>query len=169
VRRPAARLAAAFAAGALAACGSSPRAPSCPGDRVGTLHFHGDPLLEGGCPFASDAGIDFTATLAYGASGTAVLCVDRPDAQALQGARDGGHVVVGTPAAPANVAACACAVTVEEKVDGDVSLDGGAAVAFAGALVDTVNAGAPGAACEHDAGTPCGAPCELRWTLTGTP
>ena len=163
------RLASALLGATVLAC-SSPRPASCPGDRVGTFHLHGDVVPDAGCPFASGP-VDLTATISYGSGATALLCIEVPDAEPLQGTRDGDHVTVTSPDAGANVPSCGCPVQVSETVEGDVARDdGGSAVAFSGELRNDVWAADGGAGCERDAGPPtCGVPCELRWSLTTTP
>jgi hypothetical protein len=169
------RLAAALGLAAAAAC-DAPRAPTCEGEPVGTLQFHGD-LVPGdaGCPFAPDAGISFTATIAFGSGASALLCVDKADAQPLRGTRDGDHILLSSDAGAANVPSCACDVLVVESVEGDlVRGDAGSATGFTGELRDALSPADAdaGASCERNAGTPdeprCGVPCSLRWTLTGS-
>jgi hypothetical protein len=175
--RPGHRIAAwaalALVLGCEAGC-DAPRATPCPGQRVATLHFQGDPVVpeSGACPFDGGS-IAFTATLSYGSATTAFLCVDRAEAEPLRGTREGDHVYVASPAAPANVKDCACAVQVIESVDGGVLRVDGGATGFAGELTNEIappDGGASGGACElPDGGAGCGVPCELRWKLSGTP
>ncbi len=161
---------------ASAACDSA-RAPPCPGDRIATFRFASGPALDGGCPFAPDGGISFTATLTLDADSTARLCVDRPQAEPLQGVTyDGGHVVVSSkqPAA-ASAPGCACDLEVSETLEGDVQSSDGVALAFSGTLRDRVApaAGVSAAGCEPDGGAGrdagCGVPCDLQWVVTGVP
>jgi len=168
------RLAAALAALTALACEATHVTP-CPGTHVATLHFRGDPAPgEGGaCPFAPDAAVAFTATLAVVGGTTAYLCPDRSEAEPLRGSTDGGHLSVSSSRAAANVPSCTCAVQVTESVDGDlVSGDGGVA-GFTGAMLDRVESTGVGA-CEPDGGADaaaavCGVPCDLRWVLSATP
>lgn len=163
---------------AIPAC-DAPRATPCSGEIVGTFHFRGEPAagVDGGtCPFASDAAVTFTATLAFDSDTSAILCVDRAEAEPLRGTREGDHVELASPAAAANVGSCSCGVQVVESVTGDVvRADGGSASRFAGELGNRVapaDGGAGGVSCEParaaDAGPRCGVPCDLRWQLTGS-
>jgi hypothetical protein len=151
---------------ALLAC-DSPRPASCEGERVGALTFHGDVVADGGCPFTASA-VDFTATVAFDGDGGALLCIERADAEPLRGTHDGDHLAVSAPDGGANVPSCACAVQVAESVEGDLSRDGGAVAGFAGELRDHFWPADGGAGCERDAGPACGAPCDVRWSLTGS-
>jgi hypothetical protein len=164
------------ALGLLAALGcDAPRAASCPGDRVGTFHFQGA-LEDGGCPFPTPA-VSFVATLAYGAAGQAVLCVDRAEAAPLAGTRVGDRVSLASPSQSATVPTCPCPVQVTERVDGEVLRTGaGAAAGFAGVLESAVapGDGGTGAGCEPDGGAidgglTCGVPCTLSWRLSAGP
>ncbi len=164
-----------IAGGVVVVACDAPRATTCSGESVGTLHFRGEPVAGGDagtCPFASDAAVTFTATLAFDSDTSAILCVDRAEAEPLRGRRDGDHVEVSSSEAAANVASCACAVRVTESIKGDVlRADGGSAPGFAGELGNRVAPADGGASCEPDtgdAGPRCGVPCELRWRLTGS-
>jgi hypothetical protein len=158
---------------AAAGC-DSPRPATCGGQRVGTFRFRGDVASgDAGCPFASDAGLAFTATVAFESDTSALLCIDSPDAEPLRGTHDGDHITVSSPDAGANVASCTCGVLVAESVEGDVVRgDGGNPAGFTGELRNVVSPADVGASCEPDAGASgaaprCGVPCELRWQLTG--
>jgi len=176
--RPAAALWLTAALGLAAAGGcEAARTRICEGDPVGsTLTFHGEPVPDdAGCPFAPDAGITFTGTVTFGSGTSALLCIDRNDAQPLRGTHDGDHLVVSSDAGAANVGSgCACDVLVAESVEGDlVRGDGGSAAGFTGELRNALSPADAGASCEPDAGTPgapprCGVPCNLRWQLTGS-
>ncbi len=155
---------------AVTAC-SSPRPSACEGEPVGTFRFHADFVPDGGCPFAAPSVDDFTGTVAFGSGTTALLCLDRPEAEPLRGTHDGDHVTVSTPDAGANVSSCACDVQLSETVDGHVlRADGGSAAGFSGELRDDFWAADAGATCERDAGAGappgCGVPCQLLWRLT---
>lgn len=163
------------AGGVVVVACDAPRATTCSGESVGTFHFRGEPVAGGDagtCPFASDAAVTFTATLAFDSDTSAILCVDRAEAEPLRGRRDGDHVEVASPEAAANVASCTCAVRVTESIKGDVlRADGGSAPGFSGELGNRVAPADGGASCEPDpgdAGPRCGVPCELRWRLTGS-
>jgi hypothetical protein len=170
---------AALAAGLLCldaagAC-TSPRPSTCEGQRIGTFGFRAVAGSgDAGCPFASDAGVDFTATVAFGDGTSALLCIDRPEAEPLRGTHGGDHLVVSSPDAGANVPSCACSVLVTESVVGDlVRGDGGSPTGFTGELRNVLEPAVAGASCEPDGGEPdagpsCGVPCELRWQLTGS-
>ena len=159
---------------ALLGC-DAPRATPCPGDRVATFRFQGA-LDEGGCPFRTPA-VSFVGTLAYGAAGQAVLCVDRAEAAPLAGSRDGDRLSLASASQAATVPDCACPVQVTERVDGEVlRSDAGAAAGFAGVLENAVapTDGGTGAGCEPDGGAidggpHCGVPCTIRWQLTAGP
>ncbi len=163
-------------AGVVVVACDAPHATTCSGDPVGKFRFRGEPVMgadAGACPFASDAALTFDATLAFDSSTSAILCVDRAEAEPLRGRRDGDHVEVASPTAVANVGSCTCAVQVTESVEGNVlrAADGGSAPGFAGELVNRVRPADGGASCEPeagDAGPRCGAPCDLRWRLTGS-
>jgi hypothetical protein len=149
------------------------RPVTCPGERVGTFTFRGEPLAGAAgagtaCAFTPDGGLSFTATVSYLGETEAALCLDRAEATALRGTRSGDHIAVAAPQVPAAIADCPCAVEVAESLEGDVAPDG-EAVAFTGQLRNAL-APAPGtdpASCEAGDGTRrCGVPCELRWQLT---
>ena len=170
---------AALAAGllGLAAAGActSPRPSTCEGQRVGTFLFSREAGSgDAGCPFTSDAGVTFTATVVFGDDTSSLLCIDRPEAEPLRGTHVGDHLVVSSPDAAANVPSCACAVLVEESVEGDlVRGEGGGAASFKGELRNVLRPAVAGASCEPaggapDAGPRCGVPCDLRWQLTGS-
>jgi hypothetical protein len=162
-----------LASGALAAavaC-SAARPQPCPGDPVATFLFHADPVVPAGCPFPSDAGLDFTATVSYTSETTAVLCVERPEAQPLPGTRAGDHLTLAGAATPATAPPCACAVDLVESLEGDVERADGGVTGFTGELRDALapaDGGAP-ADCEprNATATRCGIPCQLTWRLTG--
>lgn len=164
---------------AMSAC-TSPRPVACPGDALATLHLHGELVAAeaGTCPFQPAAGTgfapDFTATIADTGGGTAALCVDRLEAQPLGGTLQGDHVIVGTNAAPAAVAQCACSLQVDEALEGDLVRVDGRIAGFTGELRDTFSApaGVDPASCERpstDGAPTCGVTCALRWQVTSVP
>jgi hypothetical protein len=156
------------------ACRSAEPA-TCPGERVATLHFETSPATDGSwsCPFAPTAETSFTATLAFDADSKAYLCTDRLEARPLQGTRDGSHIELAQQAASASVGSCACDLTVEESLTGELVLPAdGSAASFRGRLRDHVKPSVDGASCELDAsagGAACGVPCDLVWDVTGNP
>jgi len=181
---------AACAAGLVALTGCHAPAPGqCPGDPIGTLHLQGQLVDEPGrCAFSIDrsgdpvtvqTALDFTATLASAADGTAWLCPYKAEATALQGSRTGDHFLVSSlpPAATAQAPPCACTVVVTEEVEGDLQLgpDGNT---FVGELRNalSVGDGVDPNTCEPanpptsaTAASSCGVsatPCLIRWTLT---
>jgi hypothetical protein len=181
-RRSAVAVAAAAVA-ALASCGSSLRPPACPSSAVATLNFTG--TLEQGtnCPavlnalnsYAPDGGISFTATVAYGTSSDAYLCVQKNEATPITGQRTGDHLTLDGGAVAATLDGCGCPLTVTETLVGDVLRgDGGAVVGFAGELSDTIAPAEGATGCEldggaTDGGVTCGATCTASWQVTATP
>ena len=98
---PRCALAAGLCLAAAGAC-TSPRPSTCEGQRVGTFQFHGEAGSgDAGCPFASDAGVTFTATVAFGDGTSALLCIDLPEAEPLRGTHVGDHLLVSSPDAGA--------------------------------------------------------------------
>ena len=167
----------AAAATALWACEASRTSP-CPGDPVGTFAFHATLVASdgGACPFAPATPLDFKATVAYGTASDAYLCVERNDAQPLQGTRDGGHLELARDSSGGSVSGCSCNYQVTESLTGDVQLGpDGRPSGFQGVISDAV-APPPGtdpAACEPanevpDAGPTCNLPCRVTWTLVGS-
>lgn len=154
---------------ALAACEQRAQVAACPGDPVARLHFD-VALGDGGtCPSVPDGGQTFTGALSLDGDGGAWLCLDREEAAPLAGTYDGGHVSLGAPAAPASLDACACDLTVVERLEGDLVGDGGTA-AFTGKLYDDLAPATPGAVCEKDGGTAaCGVPCTAAYDVTAAP
>lgn len=157
------------------ACDSA-HPPPCPGERVAIFNFtSGDESpTEATCPFATAEKVSFTGTITFDVDSKAYLCVDRLEAEPLQGTRNGNHIELAQRRAAASVISCACNLIVEESLVGDLTLpsDGGAA-SFAGDLRDDVKpAGDSGdaAACEPEAGASggaCGVPCHTTWHVTG--
>jgi hypothetical protein len=152
---------------ALAGCGSNPTVAACPGDRVATLHFRGTLGADSTCAFDADP-VSFDATLAYGAGGTAVLCLTRAEADPLRGTHDGDHVTVSAPAASVAPSGCGCTVAVSETIDATLTrLDAGAVTVNDGdgTLTDELAPGGGTTPCAPQ----CVLPCRLRWTLTASP
>ena len=115
-----------IALAAVAGCDATPHALPCPGQAVGTFKFHGtlpDAGTDGGCPF-SPATLDFSGTIAQVDPGKVLLCLDRVEAAPLTGSNEGDHVTVNNPTPPPagaqTIAACGCAVTVSETIDGNL-------------------------------------------------
>lgn len=158
---------------ALSGC-DNPRPPACPGDRIATFKFRGELLAEDGasCPFVSDAGLSFTATVSFTGETEGALCLDRSEARPLAGARTGDHLTLSAPTVAAAAPTCSCSVDVTETLEGDLVRVDGAVVGFTGVLRDVLtvaDAGDP-ARCEPaagpaDAGVRCGVPCQVRWQL----
>lgn len=160
-------VAAALALSALAACDSPARLATCPGEAVGLFHFQGEPA-DGGCPWIPDGGLSFNGTVAYGPSGQAYLCTDRPNASPLAGQRVGDHLVLTAPPVDVSIDACGCPLTLTEQLEGDVLRADGGASGFSGALSDALAPTDGGTAgCERDGGVACGVPCVASWTVQG--
>lgn len=170
--QPMALLGLAFAVGG---CDSQLHALPCPGQAVATFKFHGDPeAVPGSCPFSA-AALDFTGTISSSGEGTALLCLDRAEAAPLTGSNSGDHVAVTNPTPPTagaqTIAACACAVTVSETIDGDFVRADGGVTGFDGHLRASIGlgSGATAASCERTPAAPsCGVPCVQSWHLTAS-
>jgi len=154
------------------ACDSA-HPPPCPGERVGTFHFESVGVAGGDLPICPGAEkVSFTATLTFDADSKAYLCLDRLEAQPLQGTRQGDNITLVQRPAAASVTGCACDLTVEESLDLGPPSDGDAA-SFEGELRDVVKpAGDSAASCEPEAGAgggACGVPCEMVWQVRASP
>lgn len=168
----------ALAAFLLAACDDQ-GAPECPGEPVASFHFVGTRVAAGDPSIALDPvpatadcdaalgypdSVDFYGTLSADAAGPAgALC--RSPGPVLFGQRTGDRYLLEASAEGAVLGeACTgtCSAGLRLLVAGDVLREGGAAVSFAGVLVEVMSA-LPGSAC----GT-CALPCAARYALTGT-
>ena len=159
-----------------AGCSESVAAVSCPGLPLATFAFAGTRAAvtcAGGEPVAGiDAlyppTVSFTATISSSASGaTAALCVTRPWAEPLVGARSADQIDVSLETRGALLGGCnaRCAVTVFQQVTGSLQRDAsGAPTAFTGALLDraTQDGSVESADCQ-----PCATPCQARYDLAG--
>ncbi|GEJ56737.1 hypothetical protein [Anaeromyxobacter diazotrophicus] len=157
-------------AAALAGCEARAHPPACPGAPVATLVFSGqaDKADGGICP-SVDGGLAFTGTLSY-TDTQAYLCLDRLESAPLAGDREGDHLTLKAPPAPATLDACGCPLTVVETLEGDLLRSDGGVTGFSGQLSDDLAPPDGGTAgCEKDGGTACGVPCTARWTVTGAP
>jgi hypothetical protein len=167
------RLAAALVGLAGSSACEAPRPRTCEGEHIGTFSFRGEIVPEdGGCPFAPDGAIRFTATVAFPDGESALLCIENPEAEPLRGSRGGDHVSLSSETT-VELPSCACEVRVTESVVGDiVRADGGSAAGFSGELRNSIDPADAGASCERDtspdAAPRCGVPCTLRWQLTGS-
>ena len=148
---------------------STPPAQPCPGDPVATFSFatapDGGPTTSGStCPFASDPNqvaqsLSFTAALHASPDGGAALCRSSDHALPWLGTYQGGVLDVSVADTGGGTPACTCALSVVERVTGNVLLDGGRPSGFAGQLVDSIAPADPtavdGGACN------CDLPCEI--------
>jgi len=159
---------------------SSPAEP-CPGDLVARLSLatppDGGPAQAGStCPFAGDPNqvlqsLVFTAEIRVSADGGAALCRATPHARQWLGTFQADRLDVSVTDVGGGTPSCSCALTVLERVAGDLHRDGGVPVAFAGELTDSVSptdlalldgGSADGGVCG------CSLPCEVRYGLQGT-
>jgi hypothetical protein len=162
----------------LAACSDQAEAVPCPGLPVASLALVGTRTLTScadGGPAAGvnqlyPADVSFSATISYSASGSgAALCVARPRAEPLVGARVGDQVDLMLETRGAVLAACSasCAVTIRQRVTGTLQRDpAGLPSGFSGTLVDqaTLDGAVAGADC-----APCTTPCQASYLLSGLP
>ncbi len=153
---------------------STPPAQPCPGDPVATFSFatapDGGPATSGStCPFAGNSNevnqsLSFTASLHASPNGGAALCRSTDHALPWLGTYQGGALDVSVTDTGGGTPSCNCALTVVERVTGNVLFDGGAPAGFTGELVDSV---APADPAMLDGGTAdggacgCGLPCEV--------
>jgi hypothetical protein len=167
-----------LAAGLLGCELYSTAAPApCPGELVASFSFFtpsdGGPVaLNSTCPFASDPNqvvqsLAFTAALHVSPDGGAALCRPVPHARYWLGTFQADRLDVSVTDVGGGTPACACALSVVERVVGDVQRDGGVPAAFSGELVDSVSPADPAAPDGGSAGggvCGCGLPCEIRYT-----
>ncbi len=188
LRRTAATARAIVLLAAVAQCSgcTSSAAPICAGEPVLSETFHAELRPgEGGCAFAATTDvaaanglltkIDFSAVVATIADGSALLCLQRPDATPLHGTLVGDVLSVQGAILPASITtqACACALDVVETLTGTFTRYADGSASFFGDLASalTVRAGVDPATCEPTPtssapGPSCGAPCQLHWTVT---
>jgi hypothetical protein len=155
---------------------STPPLPACPGQVVATFTLS-SPLAppDGGlatdCAFRNDPNqvfpsVAFTAALHVDADGGAALCRSVPHVRHWLGTFQADRLDVSDTDVGGGTPSCSCALSVVERVVGDVQRDGGVPVAFSGELVDSVSPADPA---ELDGGTAdggvcgCGLPCEIRY------
>ncbi len=165
---------------------TSSSAPICAGEPVLSDTFHAELRAgEGGCLFAAttDAAaanglltkFDFSAVVATTSDGSALLCLQRPEATPLQGTLVANVLTVQGASLPASITtqACACALDVVETLTGTFTQYADGSASFFGDLASalTVREGVDPATCEPTPtssapGPSCGAPCQLHWTVT---
>jgi len=143
----------------------------CPGELVASFTF--STPTDGGpsstCPFASDPNqvvqsLAFTAALHLSPDGGAALCRPVPRARHWLGTFQADRLDVSASDVGGGTPDCACALSVVERVIGDVQRDGGVPVAFLGELVDSVAPADPAALDGGACGARCYLPCEIRYT-----
>ncbi len=161
---------------------SSPPAQPCPGDPVAAFSFStapdGGPATSGStCPFASDSNqvaqsLSFTAALHASPDGGAALCRSSDHSVPWLGTFQAGLLDVSVADIGGGTPSCGCALSVVERVTGNVLFDGGSPAGFTGQMVDSV---APADATALDGGTAdggvcgCNLPCEIIYApLVGT-
>ena len=147
--------------------------PACPGQLVATFSLSSPP--DGGltttCPFGSDPNqvfpsLAFAAALHVDADGGAALCRPLPNSRHWLGTFQADRLDVSSTDVGGATPGCSCALSVVERVVGDVQRDGGVPVAFSGELVDSVSPADPAAL---DGGTAdggacgCQLPCQIRY------
>jgi len=156
---------------------STPAPVSCPGELLASFSLStspdGGPLASGStCPFASDPNqvvqsLAFSASLHLSPDGGAALCRSTAHALPWTGTFQADRLDVSVTDNGGGTPSCSCALTVVERVVGDVQRDGGVPVAFVGELVDSVSPADPASL---DGGTAdggvcgCGLPCEIRYS-----
>lgn len=151
---------------------ATPASPPCPGQPVARFAMYTPP--DGGpagCPFAGKSdqvlqSLAFTAEIRVSPDGGAALCRSAPNVRQWLGTFQADHLDVSVADVGASTPECSCALSVVERVSGDVQRDGGVPAAFSGELVDLVSPADPA---QLDAGTPdggvcnCGLPCQIRY------
>jgi hypothetical protein len=115
-------------------------------------------------------------TLAWDSAdaGTATLCPEGTDATPLTGEHTGDHVTLTASAPGATLEACgsACTASIAQRVEFDLSRDpGGAVIALEGSLLESISApsNCSGGGSGSSGATECTFPCEIPYTLVGTP
>jgi hypothetical protein len=169
---PLARCGALAAALALAACGTSPTTPPCPGDVQARFRLQAT-LVEGAaCADAAriDPAPSLTAAVSFTGAGTSALCPERALAEPLAGTRSGDAVELTAAAQAIAVPGCGCAARVVERVTGTVERGAaGDAVRFTGELADEISSADGAATCAPSGTAPCPVPCRIRWSLQSVP
>ncbi len=156
---------------------STPASVPCPGDLVASFSFiapadGGSVAGSSTCPFAADPNqvvqsLAFTAALHASPDGGAALCRQAPHARHWLGTFQADRLDVSASDVGGGTPACACALSVVERVVGDLQRDGGVPAAFSGEIVDSVSPADPAAldgGAAGGGGCGCGLPCEIRYT-----
>jgi hypothetical protein len=142
----------------------------CPGTPLATMAFTAT-RTEVSCAETNSvypATVKFTGTISQSASDdSAALCSIRPKAEPLVGTLVSDLLDVSLDTRGALLGSCdpRCAVTVTQQVSGTLARGpGGAAIGFAGTLVDTatLDGTVSGASC-----SPCLVPCHATYLVTG--
>ncbi len=160
---------------------SSAPADPCPGTSVAVLSLatppDGGPSQSGStCPFAGDPNqvlqaLAFTAEIRVSPDGGAALCRSTPHARQWLGTFQADRLDVSVTDVGGGTPSCSCALTVVERIAGDLQRDGGVPVAFSGQLTDSLSPSDPALL---DGGTAdggvcgCALPCDVRYGLAGT-
>ena len=160
---------------------SSAQPAPCPGDPLAAFSFStppdGGPTQAGStCPFAGSSevrqSLAFAAEIRVSADGGAALCRSTPSVRQWLGGFQGDRLDVSVTDTGGGTPSCSCALTVVERVTGDLVRDGGVPVAFSGELTDSISPADPAAL---DGGVPdggvcgCALPCQIRYApLLGT-
>ena len=155
---------------------SSASPAPCPGEPVARFSLYtppdGGPVQAGStCPFAGNSGevlqsLGFTAEIRVDADGGAALCRAAPSVRQWFGTFQADRLDVSVTDVGGFTPSCSCALSVVERVTGDVQRDGGVPAAFSGELSDSVSPADPA---ELDGGSPdggvcgCALPCQIRY------